>query len=98
MNPFVAIVEDSLVFSGAGYRPDCSINKPKAIRQRSPFSCNSIDIGLEVCRAKHIMIPLMQNLVSMNVINIVNHLVCYHARNWDGFGKSMNHISISAWI
>ena len=97
MNPFAAIVEDSLVFSGAGYWSDSAINKPKAIRQRSPFSCNSIDIGLEVCRAKHIMNPL-QNLVSMNVINIVNHLVCYHAQNWDRLGKSMNHISIPAWI
>ena len=77
-----------------GNRPYRPVNEPKAVVQWSSFGCYSINIRLEVNRTKNFMIPV-QYLMSMSIINVVNHVVINHTQNWHGFSKPMNHISIS---
>ena len=35
---------------------------------------------------------------TMNIVNIIGHLVSNHAEHYHGFRKSDDHISISTWM
>ena len=82
----MAIVENPLVSFRACNGSYGSIYEPKAVVQWSTVSCYSVNIRLEVCRTKKIMIPI-QYLVSVYIVHKVKHLVGDHREHCTGLAN-----------
>lgn len=93
----MSIVKKPLVLSRACNGSYGAINESKTVLQWSSLGCYSIKIGLKVCRTKNFLIPV-QYLVSMSIVNEVEHFIGNHTKNWHWFSKSVYHISISTRV
>ena len=91
MNPFVAIVDNSLMEeTWATNKADCPVYKAKTVVQGSSFVCDSISIHLHAVGVQNV-IPLSDSRTVL-LEDKVNNLIAY----WSA--KSAHQIAKSAWV
>ena len=93
----MSVVGNSLIIISPCDRPNCSINKTKTVLQWGPTLGDNLGIGLQHWWVQDCGIPI-DNSMTMDSIDVIKHLVCYHAQNWDRATEPWYHITVMARV
>ena len=97
MHSFMTVVDNSLIIIWPRDRPNCSVNKTKTVLQWGPSLGDNLGIGLQCWWVQNCGIPI-DNSMTMGCIDVIKHLVCYHAQNRDRTTEPWYHVTVPARV
>jgi len=97
MYTLVAVVNYFLVFAWPTNRPNCAVDKSKAVGQRGPFVSYGISVHLQFVSAEELVIPL-SDLGVMMVENPLLKTCRHHTYLWHCPSKSVDRVTQTIWV